>query len=185
MLLQGKSIDLRQMNETDLQIVYFWRNSNDVSKFMISQNKITIEEHTLWFSKIKNNIENLYFIIVSKNQDKLGVINFNKINQTEKTAEPGLYIGDVDNRNTIYGLEAYYLLLSYGFKELKLKKIIGQVLSTNKTAIKMNESFGFTFLNNNLNDNTKLVLNLYLIENNFFKSPMYKFFNNNHNKSNV
>ena len=38
---------------------------------MISQNKITIEEHTLWFSKIKNNIENLYFIIVSKNQDKL------------------------------------------------------------------------------------------------------------------
>jgi len=182
MLLQGKTIDLRLMNETDLQIVYSWRNSNEVSKFMISQNKITIEEHTLWFSKIKNNLENLYFIIVSKNKDKLGVINFNKINQKENTAEPGLYIGDVDNRNTIYGLEAYFLLLSYGFKELKLKKIIGQVLSTNKTAIKMNESFGFTFANNNLNNITKLIFNLYLTEDNFFKSPMFKFFNNNHNK---
>ena len=48
----------------------------------------------------------------------------------------------------------------------------------------MNESFGFTFANNNLNNITKLIFNLYLTEDNFFKSPMFKFFNNNHNKQN-
>ena len=181
-IILGKSIDLRIMNEYDIEEVRMWRNSKDVSNFMLSKTLILKENQQKWYESIKNNSESIYFIIVSKEGEKLGVVNFSKIDDKKKTAEPGLYIGSIKHRNSLYGIEAYFHLLNFGFNSLKLKKIYGTVLSSNKVAVKMNASFGFS---HKMNLTEEIVIDevqqtaykIWLFKKNFYASPMAKFFN--------
>lgn len=181
MVVVGKSVDLKKMEEVDLEQVRVWRNSKDVSSFMLSQTIITAEQQRKWYEAIRNSAEQLYFIIVSKTGLKLGVVNFNKIDPVTKTAEPGLYIGDTSNRNSFFGMEAYFQLLKFGFEELNLSKVYGTALAVNETAIKMNKSFGYTIesvtrnaiaIDQEMHD----VVKLNLLAGDFYKSFMFQFF---------
>jgi RimJ/RimL family protein N-acetyltransferase len=78
-------------------------------------------------------------------------------------------------------MEAYYLILKYGFEELKLDKVYGTVLSSNSTAMKMNKSFGYkvdeilrdSILINGISQN---LIKLFLLKNDFYTSQMVSFF---------
>jgi RimJ/RimL family protein N-acetyltransferase len=139
----GKSINLELIEEDDLEVIRKWRNSEEVSKYMLSNSIISISDQQLWYKKIKNNKYYLYWMISSKNGEKLGVAYFNTIDEEKKIFEPSLYLGQLESRNSIYGIEAYYHILNFAFDKLKLPVVYGKVLLINKPAIKMNNAFGF------------------------------------------
>lgn len=180
-MISGVSVDLKKMDENDIELVRQWRNSRDVSVHMISQSIISEEQQIRWFESVKDSASQLYFVIQSKTGDKLGVVNFSKIDPVNGTAEPGLYIGVTRERNSLYGMEAYYLLLKYGFEELKLQKVYGTALASNPTALKMNRSFGYTteeiIKDGQIVDGVAIgLVKLFLLKEEFFVSPMVKFF---------
>ena len=180
-IIKGMSIDLKLMDESDIEQVRLWRNSKEVSNFMLSQSVISKDYQHKWFESIKNNPAYVYFIILSKEGEKLGVVSLNKIDKVQKTTEPGLYIGSTKHRNSLFGIEAYYRLLNFGFVELKLDKVFGTVLSSNKVAIKMNKSFGYT-TDCILKDHIKIddishdAYKIWLSKEDFYASPMANFF---------
>jgi UDP-4-amino-4,6-dideoxy-N-acetyl-beta-L-altrosamine N-acetyltransferase len=169
------------MDESDIEQVRQWRNSKEVSEHMISQEFISQEEQINWFNEVKISKTQFYFIIQSKKKKKLGVVNFSNIDIKNNSAEPGLYIGEKSDRNSLFGMEAYYLILKYGFEELKLDKVYGTVLSSNSTAMKMNKSFGYkvdeilrdSILINGISQN---LIKLFLLKNDFYTSQMVSFF---------
>ena len=90
--LFGKSVDLKVLDELDIELVREWRNSEDVSNFMLSRTFISKEQQGKWYESIKKNSEYVYWIILSKNGLKLGLASFTKIDRTNHSAEPGLLI---------------------------------------------------------------------------------------------
>jgi UDP-4-amino-4,6-dideoxy-N-acetyl-beta-L-altrosamine N-acetyltransferase len=139
----GKSINLELIVEDDLELIRSWRNSEEVSKYMLSNSFISKFDQQQWFKMICEKKYYLYWMICLKNGEKLGVAYFNTIDEEKKIFEPSLYLGQLSSRNSFYGIEAYYQILNFAFEKFKLPFIYGKVLSTNYPAIKMNNLFGF------------------------------------------
>lgn len=180
-VIQGKTIDLKIIDESDIEELRVWRNSKDVADFMLSKTVISEEQQKKWYEKIKDDPSGIYWIILSKDGLKLGLACITKIDRTLQTAEPGLYIGIKKYRNSFFGMEANYYLLDYAFRNLEMKKIFGWVLVNNPVALKMNISFGFVIesviKNNNTFDMTEQdIYNISLEKEAFYDSKMATFF---------
>ena len=180
-IIQGKTVDLKIIDESDIEQLREWRNSNYVSDFMISRTFISKDQQEQWYNTIKNDPSGIYWVIFSKEGVKLGLASLTKIDRINNEAEPGLYIGTKTHRNSFYGMEAYYYILDYGFQQIGLEKIFGTVISSNKTAIKMNSSFGFvtnTVLKAEIvvNGIPQDIYKVVLSKKAFYESKMVKFF---------
>jgi UDP-4-amino-4,6-dideoxy-N-acetyl-beta-L-altrosamine N-acetyltransferase len=186
MLINGKTIDLKVIDESDIEQVRKWRNMKDVSDYMLTRTFISKDQQKKWYKSINEDPSCIYWIILSKEGIKLGLVSLTKIDLTNSNAEPGLYIGEKKYRTFLYGMEAYYYILDYGFTHLGLEKVYGTVLSTNIVALKMNASFGY-IKEEAVKDGLVIdgvfydVFKLGLYKNDFYQSKMTKFFReNNH-----
>lgn len=173
--INGLSIDLVKIQKEDIETLRIWRNSKSISDNMLNQNFISIEDQNNWFEKINKEKNGSYWIIKLKNGEKIGFASLSNINYSVYTAEPGLYIGDSRYRNSLYGIEAYYFLLNYGFGELKLLNIYGIILPHNIPAIKMNKQFGFESINKIFNA-SQFNIEIKLKKNDFYKSKIAQFY---------
>ena len=137
------NIILEPLSENKIELVRNWRNSPEISVNMHYQAHITKDEQIKWFNELQK--ENCYYFIVRANEKDAGLIHLNKINEKEKTAEVGLFIGEKDFVGTGVALYASSLLLLFAFEKLQLKKLKAKVNSNNITAINYNGFLGFEF----------------------------------------
>ena len=104
---------------------------------------------TMNVRKEKEYMENNYkndssFAIVTINEDKLiGTVSLEKVDNINRTATLGIFIGDKEYRSKGYGTEAIRLILDYGFNYLNLNNIQLEVLEFNERAIKSYKKCGF------------------------------------------
>lgn len=88
------------------------------------------------------NAEASFFIIT--NEDKLiGTVSLESINNINRTATLGIFIGDKDYRSKGYGTEAIRLILEYGFNYMNLKNIKLDLMEFNERALKCYQKCGF------------------------------------------
>lgn len=94
---------------------------------------------------MENNYKNdSSFAIVTINEDKLiGTVSLEKVDNINRTATLGIFIGDKEYRSKGYGTEAIRLILDFGFNYMNLNNIDLQVMSFNERAIKCYEKCGF------------------------------------------
>lgn len=182
-MIYGTTIDLKPLEHGDIEQLRIWRNSKEVSDFMLTSASISPEQQEKWFQKIQTDPTCVYWVILSKKGEKLGLANFISIDQVTHTAEPGLYIGAKENRNSFSGMEAYYYLLHHGFTQLGLEKIDGTVLSGNNTALKMNAAFGFKTVSvekvaASVAGIDQDIHKILLTKDDFYRSKMARFFSN-------
>ena len=142
-MIIGRGIDLKPIEESDIEQLREWRNSKEVSDYMLTREIISKEQQEFWYASITKSKNELYWIIQTKKGKQVGMACLTKIKLHEFNAEPGLYIGNKEDRSSLFGMEAYYLLLDYGFKNLGLEIMYGTVLESNIAAIKMNNMFGY------------------------------------------
>src|SRR5574344_294464 len=139
----GDRLYLSPMNSDDYEIYTKWMNDFEVDKG-INQliNLIGIDAEKEYLQKavqVKYN-----FAIVLKEEDRLlGNISLTKINEIDRTAELGIFIGEESDRNKGYGTEAIKLLLDYGFNQLNLHNISLNAFSFNLRAIAAYKKAGF------------------------------------------
>jgi diamine N-acetyltransferase len=180
-IIIGKGINLKPLEESDIEQLREWRNSKEVSNFMLSREEISKEQQGKWFTSLKKNRNAVYWIIETKKGKQLGMVCLSNINFHEFYAEPGLYIGKKEDRSSLFGIEAYFLALDYGFNNLGLKRMIGTVLGSNNAAIKMNNGFGYKS-EKVINDHLEVdgfyntVNKIVLFKDEFYKSKMSLFF---------
>ncbi len=103
----------------------------------------TVESEREWIeNSLKEN--RLNFSIVNLENDELigscGILN---INQKDRCAEVGIFIGNENDRSKGYGAETLRLLLDYGFNYLNLHNINLGVMSFNERAIACYKKVGF------------------------------------------
>ena len=130
MKIFGNFIYLKKIKINDSSFIYNLRQIKSNSVYLHNPPK-SINDQKKW---IINNIKNktsLDFIIYDiSNNKKIGTISFNNI--TKKYAEWGRWIC---NGSAIENIESALILLNYGFKKLKLKKIYSLTNVNNKKVI--------------------------------------------------
>ncbi|MEI2428173.1 UDP-4-amino-4,6-dideoxy-N-acetyl-beta-L-altrosamine N-acetyltransferase [Priestia megaterium] len=137
------TVKLRRIQEKDLQMILNWRMSPEVTKYMYTDPKLTIEDQKRWYDKIRNNIDlEKYWIIQLETGIDVGLLSVNHIDFNNNQCSWAYYIGDVRARGTGLGriLECNmydYVLLHMGFNKLWC-----EVFEFNEKVIKIHQKFG-------------------------------------------
>lgn len=135
------SLELKKIQEKDLELVRKWRTSPEVAKYMYTSPKITKKEQLDWFNKIKNDQTKIYWVIHFEKKP-IGVINFYDIDPVNRNAFWAYYIADMNVRGKGIGKALELTILSVAFNELKLHKLSCEVFSWNEKVIKIHEKYG-------------------------------------------
>ena len=143
--LVGDNIYLSSRNFDDEVIEKFteWLNDFETTDYVGKSSQIiTIEEERKYIEKVKEG--DIIFFIIRKEDDKLiGSIGLHNIDNINRSATLGIFIGDKSGRNKGFGTEAIRLLLEYGFKYLNLNNINLDVMEFNERAIACYKKCGF------------------------------------------
>jgi UDP-4-amino-4,6-dideoxy-N-acetyl-beta-L-altrosamine N-acetyltransferase len=130
---------IRALRESDLEMLLSWRNHPEVRRYMLTQHKISADEHMKWFRRTSVDPQR-HLLIYQYKEIPLGFIS---LYQTPESAlaDWGFYLSPDSEKGTGNALgEAG---LTYAFEYLKLHKICGKVLSYNACSIRFHESLGF------------------------------------------
>lgn len=140
-IIANYGILLEPLGINTIETVRMWRNQIEVSQFMEFRNEISKEEQLIWFEKIQKT--NSEYYIIKKEEHQIGLIHLNQIDNTSKSAEAGLFIGNPKFNGTGITLGASILLLEHAFNKLGLENIFAKVKNCNDNAIKYNKLLGF------------------------------------------
>lgn len=135
-------IQLRLLQEGDLEKVRDWRNSPEVAQYMYTEEHITKEQQKVWFNSIRDDKFSKYWIIEYDNKS-LGLASLTNINSTTSSCYWAFYLGDTTLRGAGIGSKVEFNILRYVFEELNLNKLRCEVLISNPKVVSMHEKFGF------------------------------------------
>ncbi len=135
----NRSIDLRVVNEADLDLTFSWAADPRVRKHSLNTSKILFEEHKSWFYKSLES-SSCYYYIATYNTKDVGSFRLNITQPGEAWIS---YLLDP----TFHGMGLGVELLKAGVKKAKgipeVEYLKGVVLVGNKASIKAFQTCGF------------------------------------------
>jgi len=145
-MLKGKKINLRQVEEEDIDLFLKWFNDPEVTQYLATVLPVTRKEEEKWFEGLSNFDESkkvVFSIELIEEKRLIGSCALNSIDLRNQTAEAGIMIGDKECWSKGYGTEVFKLLLDYGFNQLNLNRVGSAALSFNEKSIGLHEKLGF------------------------------------------
>jgi len=127
------------LEEDEKLMVLEWRNHPEVSRWMFTKEVISKEKHLTYIDSLEARTDRVYFL-VKKEGVAIGVIDFTSIDYKRKQADIGLYANP--NIRAV-GSDLMKAIIEYGFKKLKVNRLISEVFEENIRAISLYEKFGF------------------------------------------
>jgi UDP-4-amino-4,6-dideoxy-N-acetyl-beta-L-altrosamine N-acetyltransferase len=138
--LKAGDYSMRPVREEDLPLLLAWRNSERVHSFMLTNHKITWEEHQAWFARIKKSDRPLNFVFEFAGKP-LGYIGYAQVDWESGTCDPGTYLGETAPNPA--GLLVCEFTIHYAFMKLNMQKVCARVLAKNARAAKIHEFLGY------------------------------------------
>lgn len=136
--------NLRDLEEADLELVLHWRNSDRIRKSMFSDEIITFPEHIAWFNRVcKNPLGKSIYKLFEYLGSPVGLVSFTDIQKRNNKCFWGFYLGLEDlpkGTGSVMG----FIGLEYAFEELSIRKVIGEVLRSNKASFQFHRKLGFS-----------------------------------------
>ena len=120
-----------------------WLNDFETTDYTgKSASLISIEDEKKYFGNPKEN-DRVFFIVRLEDDKLIGTIGLHNIDNVNRRATLGIFIGDKSGRNKGYGTEAIRLIIEFGFKYLNLNNINLDVMEFNERAIACYKKCGF------------------------------------------
>lgn len=145
--LIGKNCYLSPISVEDAEKYCQWLNDFEVGANLLTfRQQLSLErERTILQDMVKNQAQ-VFGIINSENDELIGNCSIFSVNQHNRKAEVGIFIGDKNYWDHGYGSEALSLLLDYGFNILNLNNLMLEVFNFNKRAIECYKKVGFQII---------------------------------------
>lgn len=132
---------LRAIKSDDLELMLSWRNAPSVRVNMYTRHEISLDEHLQWWSRISSRTDQSYYMYEFQGEPS-GIVAFTGIDLVNNNSSWAFYASPDAGRGT--GSRMEYLALECAFGKMKLHKLCCEVLSFNKSVIKLHQKFGFT-----------------------------------------
>lgn len=138
-------VTIRPLQEQDAYTSVKWRNDPEVFKYTGNtyDHIITIQSELDWIHKVVANHNDYRCAILA---DGVYVGNIYLTDIGDGCATYHIFIGNRDYWGKGVAREASLQIIDYGFKDLKLDKIVLEVKRQNERAIKLYLSLGFVIL---------------------------------------
>ena len=133
---------LRDATPADKGTLLRWRNSPEVARYMYTDHVISEEEHERWFARAMSDPAKRYWIVSVDEQD-VGLANISDLDRRQGTCSWAFYIAEPLARGRGTGAAVEFLVISYVFGELNLRKLWCEVLGFNRPVVRLHQRFGF------------------------------------------
>lgn len=131
---------MRRVEQRDFDILFKWKNDEEVIKYSREGKGKTLDEFTKWFQE-KINSENNYMFILENETEQIGQINFEIVNGESILN----YSVDKEFRNKGFGKVLVKYIEEFIYDNLEeVKKIAAYINASNTSSIKIFESLGYT-----------------------------------------
>ena len=134
-------IDFVDLTLKERLIALNWRNSDEIKKWMYLQNAISTKTHLDFIDELQFSKERQY-LLVKKESNYVGIVNFTSINFDKKQSYFGLYANPFDKMKGV-GQVLEEVCIKYVFDLLRLNKLKLEVFSDNLRAINLYEKYNF------------------------------------------
>ena len=143
-VLEGAAVRLRPIADADTDLIVKWRNTPSVVQNFIFRQTFTPEMHRSWLATKVATGQVVQYIIIDKADDKpVGSVYYRGIDNHNRSAEYGIFIGEESARGKGLGTETAKIFTDFGFAELQLHRISLRVLAENTAARRSYEKAGF------------------------------------------
>lgn len=137
---------LRGITEEDVPVLFEFMSDVDTMKFITPRPVKTVEELKVF---VISSIENFrmkkelpWVIIHKENEEMVGMFRFHKLHLWHRKTEMGVVIRKEYQQKGVM-TEILNTILPFGFNELQLNRIVGDIFAGNKGSEKLLTRFGF------------------------------------------
>ena len=141
--LVRERIYLSPRNVEDVEIFTEWMNDFYVTDYTgRSYRTVTLEEEKDYLERV-NKDKSTFSIIDLETNTLIGTIGLHSVDNINRTATLGIFIGNRNYWSKGYGTEAIQLILDFGFNYLNLRNIDLALMEFNQRALKCYQKCGF------------------------------------------
>lgn len=144
-MIKGKNISLRPIELRDLNYLNKWKNTEEVFKYLGGGFfPVSIDIQSKWMDSLMDTTSgNIRFIIEKDTKKPIGLIGLYSVNNLHKTAEVGMYIGEIEEQGKGYATETYNLFEDFLQKYINIRKLKLFVVKNNIPALKFWKKLGY------------------------------------------
>src|SRR5690554_1193875 len=145
-MLKGKRIYLRQIEETDVNILLLWENDTENWRYSESEAPFSLhqlQQYVKNASHVRQNEQLRLVICLNENDKAIGTIDLYKIDFKNLRAGVGILIANEENRSKGFASEALSLLQGFASRRLGLSQLFCDIQADNKASIALFEKAGF------------------------------------------
>lgn len=135
-------IELKRLTENELELLMNWRIQENITQYLFTNPQITLEGQKKWFEKIKNDNSQIRWIIYV-NDIPVGSIYLVDIDYNNKRCELGWFIADKEVKSLELAMALQQNVFDYAFDTLKLNRVCGLIIDTNKKVLTLDKYCGF------------------------------------------
>lgn len=137
-----ENYQLRPIAEQDLHLVLEWRNSETIHSCMLTDHRITWEEHFNWFQRMKSQTPKRNFVFAYRGHP-IGYIGYTEFDEENHTCSPGAYLAPDAAAPTEAALCLFYTSIDYAFTQLDMIRLNTDVFADNERALKLDLFLGY------------------------------------------
>ncbi|MFH6955656.1 GNAT family N-acetyltransferase [Pseudoalteromonas sp. XMcav1-K] len=156
MKLSNFSVELHPLKEEHLELMRSWRNSDFVKQYLHFQGEITEEMQRNWFYSL--NESNSYYFLMHNGSEYFGSCGLKNVNAQRREAEGTIFVGEERFVGGLDSIKAIFIMYEFAFSYLGVDKIVGDIISSNKRAIRFNKLLGFNIAKPDENGNCDILL---------------------------
>lgn len=139
--MQNMSVALRSIEENDLEKIMHWRMDPDITRYMNTNPRLTLEGQKKWLASIQTNPDVKYWMILVDGQEA-GVINLTGLTNPAGDLGWAYYVGEKKLRSIKLALSLEMSLYDYIFNELNKNALYGDIFTLNQGVIKLHQMCG-------------------------------------------
>lgn len=145
MILKGKIVTLRPIEESDLEFLQQMTNSPELEESIVGWSwPVSMKDQRQWYQNFRNTDSFSRYIIETEEDGVVGLTGLRNIDWKNGTAEgAGIRIYNGKLRGKGIATDAYMTLLRYAFEELRLHRISTSALVNNNASQRFMQKCGF------------------------------------------
>ena len=142
--LTGERLYLRALERADAQSILPWINDRRVISNLTIFRPMNLAAEEAFIDAVNRSETDIVFGMCDRATDSLvGVAGLQRLDQKNRHAMFGIFIGDARNRGRGFGSEATSMVVNYAFDTLNLSRVWLHVFQNNKAGIRVYEKVGF------------------------------------------
>lgn len=135
------SVTLRAIQESDLENIMRWRMDEEITKYMNTNPKLTLEGQKKWLASIRSN-EDVSYWLIEVDGAPAGVINLTGLSNPSGDLGWAYYMGEKRLRSMKTALSLEMSMYDYVFDQLHKNAVYGDIFTLNQGVIALHKLCG-------------------------------------------